>query len=222
MVKFKLPITLADEKRGVFLGTVEGVYFIGLFEWRKSSNFSLYSHDFHQEYFILPTKQASMKLYKELKRLQKDEQRLRSKWSVRDYDFLGNKEYKQKVKPIVEEAFNLVTQYVNNPPSPLIRREYPHEENWINEQLVRALDNKDKWVTRERLISDDVPRWMWMVGRTLQGKTLNDMKIPKIDALRQVTYVSINYFQLPNRHYNRKNSLLPNTLITSMMRHHLK
>jgi hypothetical protein len=218
MVKFKLPITLYNENQGVFLGTVEGVYLVGLFTWQGVSKKWL---NLHQEYFILPTSHASMKLRRELNRLQKDQQRLRSRL-VPEGDGMNNKKYKAKLKPIVQEAYKITSQYLKNPPAPIYPAFTTDKDSWLDRQVVRALDSTDIWHSKDGVIPNSVPRWMTMAGRTFEGKTLEEMRLPKFNGLRYVKYVGINYFQLPNRRYTRQNPLLSNTMIQSMIRHHLK
>ena len=218
MVKFKLPITLFDENKAVFLGTVEQVYLVGLFTWQGVSKKHL---NLAQHYFVLPTTHASMKLRRELNGLQKEQQRLRSKM-VPEGDGMDNKAYKKLLKPIVDKAYKLTSDYVSKPPAPIYPVLTSDEETWLDREVERALDSKYIWSSKDRVIPNYAPRWMTMVGRTYEGKTLEEMRLPKFNGLRYVKYVGINYFQLPNRKYTSKNPLLSNAIILSMILHHLK
>jgi hypothetical protein len=63
-------------------------------------------------------------------------------------------------------------------------------------------------------------RMMRHIGKSMEGKSLNEMRTPQINTLRHIKYVSINYISLPNR--KRRITTLPSTLLKAMARQYLK
>jgi hypothetical protein len=110
---FKLPIDLVGKNKAVFLVTVEGIYVIGLFEWRAKKSLSLRKPPnvrHHEEFYILKSTPPAIKLRRELGAIQKDLQRIFSK---RDDLKLGELENGRDY--LTKKAFELVTTYLKKP-----------------------------------------------------------------------------------------------------------
>jgi len=209
-MSFKLPIDLIGNNKAVFLVTVEGIYIIGLFEWAvKKARMGYYSHkvSHHEEFYILKSTTPAIKLRRELGALQKELQRLTSKKEDSTQAVWINKK-----DILAQKAFQLVTAYLKNPPSPVIPFTPPKNNlNMWKEMPSSFFQHNMQSASR---------RMMQQIGKSMEGKSLAEMRTPQINTLRDVNYVAINYSLLPNR--KRKTHTLPSTLLKAMALQYLK
>ena len=118
-MSFKLPIELVGKNKAVYLVTVEGIYLIGLFAWDAKKM----TH--HEEFYILRSTPPAIKLRRELGAMQKDLQRLFSKFDTTGKQFINSQ------RRLGDKAFQLVMTYLQNPPTPIIP--YTPVTNYIAE-----------------------------------------------------------------------------------------
>jgi len=213
-MSFKLPIDLIGDNKAVFLVTVEGIYIIGVFEWDvkhfQNQNKNV-SH--HEKFYILKSTSPAIKLRRELGAIQKSKQRLISKREdTRDRHLL----FRTDKNHLVEKAFQLVTTYLKNPPSPVIPFTPP--KKYINEYMKMWKDFTPNAFRQNMQAASR--RSMRHIGGSMEGKSIDEMRTPEINALQYVNYVAINYTQLPNQ--NRDTSPLHSTLLKQMARQYLK
>ena len=214
-MSFKLPIDLIGTNKAVFLVTVEGIYIIGLFEW-SVRRWSLstkpknnVSH--HEEFYILKSTPPAIKLRRELGAIQKDLQRLISK---RDDMKVG--EITDGRQYLADKAFQLVSTYLQNPPAPVIP--YSPATHYINQSINGWKDFTPSSFRQNMQAASR--RMMRNIGKSMEGKSLDEMRTPQINTLRYVKYVAINYVRLPNR--KGRMTTLPATLLKDMARQYLK
>ena len=219
-MSFKLPIDLIGGNKAVFLVTVEGIYIIGVFEWdvkRAIRRHTKKNVSHHEKFYILKSTPSAIKLRRELGAIQKDLQRLISK--IQD-STKGRpqrvKEWQKTKGSLVEKAFQLVTTYLKNPPSPVIPFTPP--KKYINEYMKMWKDFTPNAFRQNMQAASR--RSMRHIGGSMEGKSIDEMRTPEINALQYVNYVAINYTQLPNQ--NRDTSPLHSTLLKAMARQYLK
>ena len=213
-MSFKLPIDLVGTNKAVFLVTVEGIYIIGLFEWSAKKSLSLRKPPnvkHHEEFYILKSTPPAIKLRRELGAIQKDLQRLISK---RDDMKLG--EITDGREYLTYKAFQLVSTYLQNPPAPVIP--YSPAKHYINQSINRWKDFTPRSFRQNMQAASR--RMMRNIGKSMEGKSLDEMRTPQINTLRYIKYVAINYVPLPNR--KGRMTTLPPTLLKAMARQYLK
>ena len=213
---FKLPIDLIGSHKAVFLITVEGIYIIGVFEWDVKISAILHhkknvSH--HEKFYILKSTPPAIKLRRELDAIQKSTQRLISK---REDTQEGHLLYLKQKGQLVDKAFQLVTTYLKNPPSPVIP--FIPSKNYIKYRMKMWKDFTPS-AFRQNMQSAS-RRYAQIIGKSMEGKSIEEMRTPKVNALQYVNYVAINYTRLPNQ--NRHTSTLHSTLLKAMARQYLK